>query len=251
MRLYSGLSRNFIDDTVRNQIAGKLENAFFHHFRYKPSPGEVNSWRNSLRAVAQVFQTSDLLDHGVILEYQLPLTSKRLDCTRASHPLAAATRSIRPEAARRHRLRFRRIAASSCERDLPSADQRVGDPGRPGATRQSACSTVDRVIQLIVGHELAPTVRLTPFSYGGSFVGGLRDVGLRRFQQCLEYRIPQAAQVLQETLRCFNLGLGQLVYQAMQLRFAHGRPAVACPDDSARSASSGTSTAAKNSAGYR
>jgi len=80
MRLYSGMSRNFIDDTVRNQIAGKLEDAFFRHFRYRPSPGEVNSWRNSLRAVSQVFQASDLLDHGVILEYQLPLTSKRLDC---------------------------------------------------------------------------------------------------------------------------------------------------------------------------
>lgn len=80
MRLYSGMSRNFIEDTVRNQIAGKLENAFFRHLRYKPSQGEVNSWRNSLRAIAQVFQASDLLDHGVILEYQLPLTSKRLDC---------------------------------------------------------------------------------------------------------------------------------------------------------------------------
>ena len=54
MRLYSGMSRNFIDDTVRNQIAGKLEDAFFRHFRYRPSPGEVNSWRNSLRAVSQV-----------------------------------------------------------------------------------------------------------------------------------------------------------------------------------------------------
>ena len=80
MRLYSGMSRNFINDTVRNQIAGKLEDAFFRHFRDRPSPGEVNSWRNSLRAVSQVFQASDLLDHGVILEYQLPLTSKRLDC---------------------------------------------------------------------------------------------------------------------------------------------------------------------------
>jgi len=27
MRLYSGMSRNFIEDTVRNQIAGKLEAA--------------------------------------------------------------------------------------------------------------------------------------------------------------------------------------------------------------------------------
>jgi hypothetical protein len=40
----------------------------------------VNSWRNSLRAVSQVFQEGELLHHGVILEFQLPLTSRRLDC---------------------------------------------------------------------------------------------------------------------------------------------------------------------------
>ena len=41
------------EDTVRNQITGKLENAFFHHFHNKPSPAEVGSWRNSLRAIAE------------------------------------------------------------------------------------------------------------------------------------------------------------------------------------------------------
>ena len=80
MRLYSGSSQQFINDTVQNQIAEKLKLAFFNYFRYHPSPGEVNSWRNSLRSISQVFQYSTLLDHGVILEYQLPLTSRRLDC---------------------------------------------------------------------------------------------------------------------------------------------------------------------------
>jgi hypothetical protein len=80
MRLYSGLSTHFILDTARNQIAEKLRTAFFQAYRYEPSPGEVNAWRNSLRAVAQVFETGGLKDHGVIVEYQLPLTSKRLDC---------------------------------------------------------------------------------------------------------------------------------------------------------------------------
>lgn len=80
MRLYAGMSQNFIHDAVHNQIAGKLSEAFFKHFRYKPSPNEVNSWRNSLRAVSDVFQLAHLDDHGVILEFQLPLTSRRLDC---------------------------------------------------------------------------------------------------------------------------------------------------------------------------
>jgi hypothetical protein len=80
MRLYAATSKQFIQDTVMNQIADKLKSEFFNYFRYNPPPSEINSWRNSLRAVSQVFQYADLLDHGVILEYQLPVSSKRLDC---------------------------------------------------------------------------------------------------------------------------------------------------------------------------
>src|SRR6267378_7824953 len=80
MRLYSGSSTDFVSDSVHNRIAEKLRDAFFHYYRYHPSPAEVNSWRNSLRAMAQVFDLASLKDHGVFLEYQLPLTSKRLDC---------------------------------------------------------------------------------------------------------------------------------------------------------------------------
>jgi len=80
MRLYAGTSQQFIEDTFQNQIAEKLRLAFFDYFRYQPSQGEVGSWRNSLRALSQVFQYANLLDHGVILEYQLPLSSLRLDC---------------------------------------------------------------------------------------------------------------------------------------------------------------------------
>ncbi|MBI5872023.1 DUF2075 domain-containing protein [archaeon] len=80
MRLYSGSSLQFIEDTVHNQIAEKLKSSFFTYFRYYPSPAEVTSWRNSLRAISQVFQYANLLDHGIILEYQLPMTSKRFDC---------------------------------------------------------------------------------------------------------------------------------------------------------------------------
>ena len=80
MRLYSGNSKQFIKDTTQNQIADKLENAFFSYYRYKPSPNEKNSWMNSLRALSLLFQGEELLDHGVLLEYQLPLSSRRLDC---------------------------------------------------------------------------------------------------------------------------------------------------------------------------
>jgi len=80
VRLYAGTSTHFIRDTVHNQIAEKLKTAFFECYRYNPSSGEVQSWRNSLRATAQVFEEAGLKDHGVLLEYQLPLSSRRLDC---------------------------------------------------------------------------------------------------------------------------------------------------------------------------
>jgi DUF2075 family protein len=80
MRLYAGSSQQFITDTIQNQIAGKLKNSFFEYYRFSPSPGEVSSWRDSLRAMSQAIQYAGLTDHGILLEYQLPLTSRRLDC---------------------------------------------------------------------------------------------------------------------------------------------------------------------------
>ncbi len=80
MRLYAGTSKQFVEDNVQNQIAGKLNRAFFDHYRFYPSEAEKRSWQNSLKSMALVIQGSNLLDHGIILEYQLPLSSKRLDC---------------------------------------------------------------------------------------------------------------------------------------------------------------------------
>jgi hypothetical protein len=94
MRLYSGSTTTLIDDSVHNRIAGKLSDAFFAHFRYHPSPGEVSSWRNSLRAMSQVFQSTGLNDHGVLLEYQLPQTSKRLDCMITGHDASGVDQAL-------------------------------------------------------------------------------------------------------------------------------------------------------------
>lgn len=65
MRLYAGMSREFVDHAVHNRIAALLRDAFQSVYRYRPSPSEEHSWRNSLRAVSQVFEHGHLLDHGV------------------------------------------------------------------------------------------------------------------------------------------------------------------------------------------
>lgn len=80
MRLYAGTAAQFITDTNLNQIADKLKSTYFYYFRRNPAPSEITSWRNSLRAVSGLFGYCGLEDHGVILEYQLPLSSLRLDC---------------------------------------------------------------------------------------------------------------------------------------------------------------------------
>lgn len=80
MQLYAGLSSHFCRDASHNQIAEKLRTAFFRQYRYEAPPSELNAWRNSLRAMADVIEEGGLDDHGIMLEYRLPLTSKRLDC---------------------------------------------------------------------------------------------------------------------------------------------------------------------------
>lgn len=79
MRLYAGMSGAFVEDTVRNQIARKLSDAFFQYYGYPAAKSEVAAWGNSLRAMAQVVQYAKLDDHGVVVEYELPSSSRRLD----------------------------------------------------------------------------------------------------------------------------------------------------------------------------
>ena len=80
MQLYAGTSKDFISDATRSAIAGKLERAFMDAYHYRPALQEVASWQNSLFRMAFTLQEGNFLDHGVLLEYQLPLSSKRLDC---------------------------------------------------------------------------------------------------------------------------------------------------------------------------
>ena len=57
-----------------------LKEQFIDKFRRDPSDGEVRSWHNSLKETADIFEEIGLKEQGVILEYQLPLSSKRIDC---------------------------------------------------------------------------------------------------------------------------------------------------------------------------
>ena len=67
MHLYSGTTLDFLDDSTHNRIAEKVSEGFERYFRYKPGQSEVQSWRNSLRAMADVVRIGDLTDNGITL----------------------------------------------------------------------------------------------------------------------------------------------------------------------------------------
>lgn len=79
MQLYAGTTLDFVHAATHNAIARRLEDAFLAHFRYRPGEAEVRSWQNSLRALSSVIEIGGLRDNGILLEYQLPLSSLRLD----------------------------------------------------------------------------------------------------------------------------------------------------------------------------
>jgi uncharacterized protein len=77
--LYWGTTSDFVEQATQNVIAETLRKAFFSYYGYEPSPGELRSWRNSLKALANAVTYGGFLDHGIFLEFQLPLSSRRID----------------------------------------------------------------------------------------------------------------------------------------------------------------------------
>jgi hypothetical protein len=79
MYLYQGAVSEFVRDAQLNRLADKIADAFVHEKGYNAGKSEFNSWRNSLQQMSNVFSLAGLGPQGVLVELQLPLTSKRLD----------------------------------------------------------------------------------------------------------------------------------------------------------------------------
>lgn len=98
MHLYSGLASEFIQDAQLNRLADKVADAFAKKMGYSATKSELNSWRNSLQQMSNVFTIAELSDQGVIVELQLPLTSKRLDVLISGKERSAAGAQARETA---------------------------------------------------------------------------------------------------------------------------------------------------------
>lgn len=79
MQLYAGRTADFIHAATHNAIAQRLADAFLVHYRYAAGDAEFHAWQNSLRALSSVIEIGALRETGIVLEYQLPLSSLRLD----------------------------------------------------------------------------------------------------------------------------------------------------------------------------
>ncbi|MEK6973828.1 MAG: DNA/RNA helicase domain-containing protein [Nanoarchaeota archaeon] len=79
MRLYENTIEQFKSDVIENKIAGILTKNFETSFGRRTSSSEIHSWSNSLNFVKNAFDYSDLKDDYVVVEYQIPYSSSRID----------------------------------------------------------------------------------------------------------------------------------------------------------------------------
>ncbi len=78
-RLYADHCKTFIEDCERNQIAEKLRQSFKDMRGREPGQSELQSWRNSLRTLAMIFSRAGLMNQGVMLEFELPMSKQSLN----------------------------------------------------------------------------------------------------------------------------------------------------------------------------
>ena len=80
MLVYHSDKKGFVNDVFNGTIADDIDNAFLTHLGRHTSPNEKLSWKNSMMHMYKVINTNDIPDSaGVSIEYQIPLTSKRVD----------------------------------------------------------------------------------------------------------------------------------------------------------------------------
>lgn len=83
MLVYTGTISKFIKDCDTGTIDSLVAQALQEHLGRAVSPAERSSWQNSLNQMAGLFtfsrENTIPSDAGVAIEYQVPLTSKRVD----------------------------------------------------------------------------------------------------------------------------------------------------------------------------
>lgn len=80
MIIYSGTKEKPNSDIVAGTLAHTISDEFVARLHYSTGAAEYRSWENSLREMNAVLQMSALPDDvEIAVEFQIPLTSKRVD----------------------------------------------------------------------------------------------------------------------------------------------------------------------------
>lgn len=80
MILYSSSAVAFRNDVETNLITDKIREAFKGRMGYLPGPAEQQSWGNSMQYMERIVRNSKVPDDcGILIEFNIPSTSKRID----------------------------------------------------------------------------------------------------------------------------------------------------------------------------
>ncbi len=80
MLVYQGSKAQFVQDVLSDDIADIIKAKISEKMHRSTPAAEYNSWSNSLRYMKDAVDTPDIPDGcGVAIEYNVPLTSKRVD----------------------------------------------------------------------------------------------------------------------------------------------------------------------------
>ncbi len=80
MIVYSNTAMQFRQDVDENQITAQIAQSFLDHLGYLPGEAERRSWQNSMQFMERVVRRSQIPDDcGVLIEYNIPATSLRID----------------------------------------------------------------------------------------------------------------------------------------------------------------------------
>lgn len=80
MIVYQNTKNAFIDDVVSNNIENIIHEYFQNKIGYATSNSEITSWRNSMQYMSNILLDPEIPnDSGVVIEYQIQQTSKRID----------------------------------------------------------------------------------------------------------------------------------------------------------------------------
>lgn len=80
MIVYSNTAMRFRQDVDENRITERIEQSFQARFGYLPGDAERRSWQNSMHFMESVLRQANIPgDCGILIEYNLPSTNKRID----------------------------------------------------------------------------------------------------------------------------------------------------------------------------